>query len=172
MPVEKLTVHRRGLRHRAVSVFVNTGERTLLQRRSLGKYHSPGLWANGCCTHPLWEEDPADCARRRLNEELGIDGLTLEHHGQLEYRAAVGDGMIEHELVDIFTVEAPADLVPRPDPAEVMGLRWAPLAGLGAEIAARPGAFTAWLAIYVNDHHLPFMDPAAAQMPALQRAAR
>ena len=42
-PVEKLEVHRRGLRHPAVSVFVIDGPRTLLQRRALGKYHTPGL---------------------------------------------------------------------------------------------------------------------------------
>ena len=28
----------------------------LIQRRALGKYHTPGLWANTCCTHPRWGE--------------------------------------------------------------------------------------------------------------------
>ena len=45
-PVEKLEAHERGLRHKAVSVFVMDGERLLLQRRALGKYQTPGLWAN------------------------------------------------------------------------------------------------------------------------------
>ena len=71
-PVDKLEVHRRGLRHPAVSVFVLDGERTLIQRRALGKYHTPGLWANACCTHPRLGEEPAACALRRLREELGI----------------------------------------------------------------------------------------------------
>ena len=52
-PVEKLEVHQRGLRHKAVSVFVMDGDNVLLQRRALGKYHTPGLWANTCCTHPM-----------------------------------------------------------------------------------------------------------------------
>ena len=51
-PVEKLAVHRTGLRHKAVSVFVIDGGRVLIQRRAAGKYHTPGLWANTCCTHP------------------------------------------------------------------------------------------------------------------------
>ena len=60
--VDKLEVHRRGLWHPAVSVFLMDGARTLLQQRAMGKYHSPGLWANACCTHPRPGEDPAACA--------------------------------------------------------------------------------------------------------------
>ena len=44
--------HRRGLLHRAFSIFLYDGERVLLQRRALHKYHSGGLWANSCCSHP------------------------------------------------------------------------------------------------------------------------
>ena len=64
-PVEKLEVHRRGLRHPAVSVFVLEGARTLLQRRAMEKYHTPGLWANACCTHPRWGERPLLVVQRR-----------------------------------------------------------------------------------------------------------
>ena len=48
-PVEKLEVHQRGLKHKAVSVFVFCDSQLLLQQRALEKYHSPGLWANTCC---------------------------------------------------------------------------------------------------------------------------
>ena len=74
-PLAKLEVHQRGLRHKAVSVFVIEGPRVLIQKRAAGKYHTPGLWANTCCTHPRWEEEAATCAVRRLREELGISGL-------------------------------------------------------------------------------------------------
>ena len=74
-PVDKLEVHQRGLRHTAVSVFVLHGDAILLQRRALGKYHTPGLWANTCCTHPHWDENAKTCAVRRLEEELGITDL-------------------------------------------------------------------------------------------------
>ena len=90
VPVEKLEVHQKGLRHKAVSVFVMRGDEVLLQQRALSKYHTPGLWANTCCTHPEWDEDALDCAIRRLNEELGITGLTPEYRHHLEYRADVG----------------------------------------------------------------------------------
>ena len=75
-PFEKLAAHQQGLRHKAVSVFVVDGADILIQRRALCKYHTPGLWANTCCTHPEWDEDPVTCAIRRLDEELGIKGVT------------------------------------------------------------------------------------------------
>lgn len=149
-PVEKLEVHRRGLRHPAVSVFLMDGDRTLLQRRALGKYHTPGLWTNTCCTHPRWGEAPADCATRRLHEELGITGLALRPAGRIEYRAAVGGGLTEHEVVDVFVAEAVPDLALAPDPAEVMQTRWQSRAQLAREVSADPARFTPWLKIYLE----------------------
>lgn len=150
--VEKLEAHRRGLRHMAVSVFVMAGERLLIQRRALGKYHTPGLWANTCCTHPHWGEAPLACATRRLREELGLSGLVLDHREQVEYRADVGSGLIEHEVVDIFMARVAAAPPLAPDPAEVMDIRWIGLDALAAEIAARPERFTPWLRIYMAEH--------------------
>jgi isopentenyl-diphosphate delta-isomerase len=149
--VEKLEVHRRGLRHLAISVFVMNGSRTLLQRRALGKYHTPGLWTNTCCTHPRWGEDAAACAKRRLQEELGITGLTLHRAGRTEYRADVGAGLIEHEIVDLFVAEAPQSLTVAPNPAEVIDTEWVGLADLALKIQAEPDRFTPWLRIYLAE---------------------
>jgi isopentenyl-diphosphate delta-isomerase len=151
-PVDKLEVHRRGLRHPAISVFVMDGDRTLIQRRALTKYHTPGLWANACCTHPHWGEAMEACATRRLREELGIAGLGIEPRDRVEYRAAVGNGLTEHEVVSLFTAEADAGLTVAPNPAEVMEVRWVGLDALRAEIATRPEAFTPWLRIYLAEH--------------------
>ncbi|MEO0990263.1 MAG: isopentenyl-diphosphate delta-isomerase, partial [Pseudomonadota bacterium] len=151
-PVEKLEVHQRGLKHKAVSVFVMAGEKTLIQRRALCKYHTPGLWANTCCTHPDWGEDPADCAVRRLAEELGIRGLYPSHQDRVEYRADVGDDLIEHEVVDIFTASADLSLSVNPNPAEVMEHRWVGLYDLVAEVRRHPERFTPWLRIYLDEH--------------------
>jgi isopentenyl-diphosphate delta-isomerase len=150
-PVDKLEVHIRGLRHPAVSVFVLDGERTLIQRRALSKYHTPGLWANACCTHPEWGEEPAACALRRLHEELGIRGRDLRWRDRIEYRAEVGDGLIEHECVELFTVSADLRVPLAPDPGEVMEVRWIGLAELEAEVAAVPARFAPWLRIYLAE---------------------
>jgi isopentenyl-diphosphate delta-isomerase len=151
-PVEKLEVHRRGLRHKAVSVFVMSGGKVLIQKRAATKYHTPGLWANTCCTHPLWDEAPVDCAVRRLREELGISGLFPSHRDRVEYRADVGSGLVEHELVDIFLADAPFDLKVVPNPAEVAEVRWIDVYDLTAEIGRWPERFTPWLRIYMEQH--------------------
>lgn len=151
-PVGKLAVHQRGLRHKAVSVFVMDGNRVLIQRRALAKYHTPGLWANTCCTHPRWDEGASDCAVRRLDDELGITGLQPIFADRVEYRADVGNGLIEHELVDIFVAKAGPDLLIKANPDEVMATRWIDLSALAAEVAENPAPFTPWLRIYLSDH--------------------
>ena len=162
-PVEKLEVHRRGLRHKAVSVFLTCGGEILLQRRALGKYHTPGLWANTCCTHPLWDETPAACARRRLREELGLAGLEPEFRHRLEYRADVGGGLTEHELVDVFALETRTRPALAPNPGEVMETRWMSLEALRAEIVRHPERFTPWLKIYIADHAGDILDTGATE---------
>lgn len=151
-PVGKLEAHQRGLLHKAVSVFVMEGSRVLIQKRAAGKYHTPGLWANTCCTHPRWEEDAATCAVRRLREELGITGLFPDYAGRVEYRADVGHGLIEHERVDIFVGEAGLNLPITPTPSEVEEVRWVDLYDLKTEVLRTPDQFTPWLQIYLNDH--------------------
>ena len=151
-PVEKLDVHRRGLRHLAISVFVLRGHEVLLQQRAAGKYHTPGLWTNTCCTHPKWGEDPLDCARRRLREELGITGLSPWLRDKVEYRAEVGNGLVEHEVVDIILAEATPALQVVPDPeksarrAGSTSMIWMPSCAAG-RTGSRPGCRSTWRSI-------------------------
>lgn len=165
-PVGKLEAHERGLRHMAVSVFViaksGSDDLILIQQRAAGKYHTPGLWANTCCTHPHWDEKADDCARRRLDQELGITGVTPIWRQQVEYRADVGGGMIEHEVVEIFTVHADLTLSVTANPDEVQALRWITRQDLEREIAAQPDIFTPWLRIYVAQHSAAIFGPDAA----------
>ncbi|MFU8897674.1 MAG: isopentenyl-diphosphate Delta-isomerase [Roseinatronobacter sp.] len=148
-PLDKLDVHRRGLRHKAISVFVTEGDRVLIQRRALSKYHTPGLWANTCCTHPHWGESDLDCAYRRLEEELGITGIDLTHATEIEYRADVGGGLIEHEVVQVYTARVMADLSVTPNPEEVADIDWVNLPALRAIVERTPEHFTPWLRIYL-----------------------
>jgi isopentenyl-diphosphate delta-isomerase len=150
VPVEKLEVHRRGLRHKAVSVFGFYGDKLLIQRRAAGKYHSPGLWANTCCSHPAWGESALDCAVRRLREELGITGLRLTHDATVEYRADVGSGLIEHELVHVYSGRSSGEIRLAPDPDEVMETAWIRWSDLLRRAHERPGEFAPWLLIYLE----------------------
>ncbi len=158
-PVEKLSAHQQALRHQAVSVFVVKGNQLLLQRRAMGKYHTPGLWANTCCTHPQWNEPPEDCAARRLNEEMGITGLDMTYRGQIEYRADVGDGLIEHEVVDVFMAAVTSNIAITPNPDEVMDIEWVDLDRLIDALENEAERFVPWLAIYLLEHrHQIFSD--------------
>ena len=151
-PMDKLEVHRSGLKHPAVSVFVMDGQNVLIQRRAMSKYHTPGLWANTVCTHPRWNEKSSDCAVRRLREELGITGLYPALRDTVEYRADVGGGMVEHEVVDIFLAHASKQIPVKPNPEEVLQVEWIGIYDLAAEVARRPARFTPWLRIYMDEH--------------------
>src|SRR5258705_2829035 len=73
--MEKMEAHKKGLLHRAFSVFIfNSKGEMLLQQRVLNKYHSGGLWRNACWNHPQPGEEISFAAKRKLQEETGIEG--------------------------------------------------------------------------------------------------
>jgi isopentenyl-diphosphate delta-isomerase len=147
---DKLDAHRRGLTHRAVSVLVrNSGGALLLQRRSAGKYHSSGLWANACCSHPFPGESAAVAAGRRILEEMGLE-CALEPLFVTHYRAEVSDGLIEDEVVHVFGGTHDGPIAPNPD--EVSDWKWMTLAELKREMKARPEHFAVWLRHYFARH--------------------
>lgn len=151
-PVEKLEAHLKGLKHKAVSVFMVHQKEILIQRRALGKYHTPGLWANTCCTHPNWNENTENCARRRMCDELGLQNTRPIFRDTIEYRANVGNGLIEHEVVDLFLLHVHEKPQFKANPEEVMDTRWIDYHDLKAEVGRWPYRFTPWMRIYL-DHH-------------------
>jgi isopentenyl-diphosphate delta-isomerase len=158
-PMGKLDAHRRGQHHLAVSVFVFSGDLLLIQRRALGKYHCGGLWANTCCTHPHWGESATDCARRRLFEEVGLR-VDLRAGGIVDYRADVGNGLVENERVHLFRgdLPAPASAVPF-NPDEVSEVAWLSPQSLRRRVEAAPWQFTPWIRIYLDRWSELALDP-------------
>lgn len=156
-PIEKLEAHVKGVRHHAISVFIFCGDKMLIQQRALSKYHSGGLWANACCSHPSPDESAEDCARRRVIEELGIT-VSPVHVGTYDYRADVGGGLIEAEFVDLFIVDvAKPDLLFQLNPDEVADTRWIDHVTLVNELTHQARDFTAWFQIYMTSQD-PVMD--------------
>lgn len=148
-PIDKMEAHRQATLHLAVSVFVMSGDKLLLQRRALTKYHCGGMWANTCCSHPHWGEAPADSAVRRLREELGIV-LPLEPCNIVEYKARVTDGLWEHELVHIFRGKAAPTIEIRPDASEVLETRWAGVEELSEDVRLNAESYAPWFRIYLE----------------------
>lgn len=147
---DKLDAHQRGLRHRAISALVkNRAGELLLQRRHPAKYHSGGLWANACCSHPRPGEDTADAARRRLREEMGLD-CALEPLFVYSYQEKVPRDLIENEIVHVFggRHDGPA----KPDPAEVSETRWIGFDDLVADMTAHPQDYAVWFRQYLAAH--------------------
>lgn len=140
---EKLAAHQPpGQLHRAFSVFLfDERGRLLIQRRALGKYHSPGVWSNTCCGHPYPGEAPFAAAARRTYEELGISPTLLAEAGTVRYNHPdPGSGLVEQEFNHLFVGLAQAEL--RPDPAEIAETVFVTPAELDER--HRSATFSAW----------------------------
>jgi isopentenyl-diphosphate delta-isomerase len=141
---DKMGVHYQGAMHRAFSVFVfNSRGELLLQRRALDKYHSAGLWSNTCCSHPRPGETVLEAAQRRMPEEMGID-LVLRPVFSFIYHATFENGLVEHELDHVLIGRSVDDVLPEPNPAEVVEWKWVSPAQIRADLHAYPEMFTVW----------------------------
>lgn len=143
----KERAHKEGLLHRAFSVMLwragAKGPELLLSRRAQGKYHSAGLWANSCCSHPRVGEDLTDAARRRVAEELGAKVQEVREVGAFAYRAPFANDVTEYEFDHVFVAAYDGEL--RPDPAEASEVRWVPAPQVMQELLGQPQAFCAWV---------------------------
>ncbi|MET0636035.1 MAG: isopentenyl-diphosphate Delta-isomerase [Chitinophagaceae bacterium] len=139
---EKMKIHREGLLHRAFSVFVfNENGQMLLQRRSLSKYHSGGLWTNTCCSHPAPGQDLEDAAGKRLFEEMGFN-TPLTRVFDFIYRAGLGNGMTEHEFDHVFVGGYNGPVNYNTD--EVMDYCYQTMDELKESIRFKPDVYTEW----------------------------
>ena len=99
---DKLDAHKKGLLHRAFSIFIfNDNNQILLQKRSDVKYHSAGLWSNTCCSHPYNDKPLVEYANTRLIQEMGIQS-NLKEFFSFIYRAEFINGLIEFEYDHVF----------------------------------------------------------------------
>ena len=154
----KIQAHVEGLLHRAFSVVLvrngDSGVELLLSRRAEGKYHSSGLWANSCCSHPRAGEALLDAACRRVREELGCEAVDLHEIGAFAYRAEFESGLSEHEYDHVILGRFAGSL--SLDPTEVGETRWIGIDALAAELAEHPKHFSAWapMVLSISMSHL------------------
>ena len=146
---EKLAAHQDNALHLAFSVMLyrntSSGIEVLMQQRALNKYHSGGLWANTCCSHPLPEEAIMVAAQRRITEELNItQRIDWQICGEFIYQASFANGLHEHEL-DTVLIGKFDDTLPLPNPDEVAQLKWINLKALNLAVSESPGEFAVWV---------------------------
>ncbi|MDO6760157.1 isopentenyl-diphosphate Delta-isomerase [Tamlana sp. 2_MG-2023] len=141
----KMEAHEKALLHRAFSVFVfNDKNELMLQQRALGKYHTPGLWTNTCCSHQRDGESNLEAGKRRLQEEMGFV-TELEESISFIYKAPFDNGLTEHEYDHILLGKYSG--VPNINPEEVESWKWMSLEAVKKDIEVQPEIYTAWFKV-------------------------
>ena len=142
---EKMAAHLEAKLHRAFSIFIfNSKGKMLLQRRALSKYHSGGLWANACCSHPLPGESTSAAANRRLMEELGFE-TSIQKIFDFVYKADFENGLTEYEFDHVFVGEFDGEIDFNKD--EVMELSFESISSIKELMLKKPEQYTVWFQI-------------------------
>ena len=140
----KAAAHAEGRLHRAFSIFVVGEKGMLVQRRAANKYHSGGLIANACCSHPRVGETLNEAVARRMQEELGF-ACPAKKVFAFVYRAPVGGGLIEYEYDHVFLARYDGEV--RPNPDEIDEVFWIPYDDLSQRLLDTPEQFAPWFVI-------------------------
>ena len=141
----KQEAHIKGVLHRAFSVFIfNDKNELMLQQRALHKYHTPGLWANTCCSHQRDGETSVEAGKRRLMEEMGFS-VDLKETTTFIYKAPFDNGLTEHELDHILVGSYEGH--PEINPEEVASWKWMDLEMVREDIKNNPDIYTPWFKI-------------------------
>lgn len=142
----KMEIHQKGELHRAFSIFLVDGDRMLIQRRNPDKYHSGGLWANSCCSHPRKGEALEEAVKRRLEQELGVAADCKELF-TFVYFSKYSDQMHEYEYDHVFLGEySSGEEIPF-DPEEIAEVRWVTLNWLEQDLVQHPERYSSWFLI-------------------------
>ena len=129
--------HGHGLLHRAFSVLLfNENNELLLQKRADSKVTFPGVWANSCCSHPLYSELEREiknnlgvkrAAVRKLDQELGIKSEQIpidNFHSitKMMYSSRMDENWIEREIDHVLMIKSNVDVDFNPN--EVSAVKW------------------------------------------------
>ena len=132
-PIDRATIHRDNLLHRAVHIFIlNRHGELLLQKRSYRKDKFPRRWDSSAAGHVNAGESYRDCAMRELKEELGVTAALADlaripasevtGHEFIEIYAGIHDGpfswnqheietggFFELDMIDVWIRQRPED---------------------------------------------------------------
>ncbi len=142
--VSKLDAHKNAILHRAFSVFLFNNKKILIQQRAFHKYHSGGLWANTCCSHPRTNDILSD-ARQRLIEEVGIKCNELKELYSFVYYTKFNDGLCEYEFDHVIVGEYDGSFELNKD--EVNDMKWIDIFELAEDLKNSPQKYSSWFLI-------------------------
>jgi isopentenyldiphosphate isomerase len=128
-------VHARGWRHRAVHVLVfDQAGRIFLQKRSMLKDMSPGLWDSSCSGHVDAGEDYDAAAARELGEEIGVPGAKPTRWFRIEACPETAQ-----EFCWVYQLRHDGPFVLHPE--EIERGEWLARDDLARKMAARPADY-------------------------------
>lgn len=131
-----------GKRHRAYVVFLFHNGKLLLQQRSRLKKLWPGAWDVSFTSHVYPGESYEQAAKRKGIQELGARFGPLRDAYSFVYFAPQGK-YAENEFCRLFLADFDGKV--RPNPDEIMSVRWTSVKELERDLRANPDAYTPWL---------------------------
>ena len=143
--MNKMEAHKKGLLHRAFSIFIlNKNKKLLLQKRALSKYHSGGLWSNTCCSHPYKNENILITGKKRLHDEMGFE-TPLKELFTFIYKATLENGLVEYEFDHVLLGYFEGN--PNINKKEVDKWKWIHLKEIKNDIKINSKNYTVWFNI-------------------------
>lgn len=143
--ISKTDAHKSPILHRAFSVFLyNDNKEILIQKRAENKYHSAGLWANACCSHPQKDENIIQSAKNRLGEELGIS-TDLRELFTFTYMNKFNDNLYEYELDHVLIGKYNGEI--NLNLEEASEYKWISIDELNKQLTDSPQDFASWFII-------------------------
>lgn len=145
--IEKLEAHQKPILHRAFSVFLYKDNKILLQKRADGKYHSGGLWANSCCSHPRANVDFLTSVYDRLKFELGIkQKIPLTLVFEFTYFSKYADYLYEYEYDHVLVGEYKTEKVDF-NTDEISQVKWVDINFLKTDLVNNPQNYATWFLV-------------------------
>jgi isopentenyldiphosphate isomerase len=134
------TVHKLGLQHRGVHVFLFTSDgRMLIQKRSADRAASPSAFDCSVSEHVKAGESYIEAAMRGMREELGLDGIQVTRLVKFRMNYGVND----NEISTLYEGRVhPADV--EFDPEEIESIHYFSLNELWGMVNGGKVEFCGW----------------------------
>lgn len=141
--MEKPETHQKTLLPLAVLVFsfIST-YKLFLQKRSLGKYHSSGLWTKTAFTYSFPDASNEAAVMRRLKEEIGITLGNVTEIFHFIYKEQLENGLTAHEFDHVFV--GFSEELPMLNPNEVSDFDYVETKYVLEHVELLPQNYTVW----------------------------
>lgn len=132
----------KGRRHRAYVVFLFNGGKLILQQRSRLKTLWPGAWDVSFTSHVYPGESYEQAARRKGVQELGATFGPVSDAYSFVYFAPQGR-YAENEFCKLLVADFNGKV--KPNPEEIMAVKWTTVSVLAQQLKRQPDVYTPWL---------------------------